>query len=126
MQKIFNAAIIFALVLAISSCASLAGDNTREVQVSSKPAGAAIYIDNKKYGTTPATITLPKHIYGGKQITLKKKGYQPLTQTVKTKFQAIALLDVLCPSTFFIDASTGDIVKIDPKSRKLDYQLLKA
>ena len=66
--------IIFSAVcLTLSGCASIAGNNTRAVNVQSKPAGATIYIDNEPYGTTPAIVTLPSYIYGGKSATLKKK-----------------------------------------------------
>ena len=112
-----------ALFLTITGCASIAGDNTRMVKVDSYPSGAAIYVDNQQYGVTPAVITLPNYIYGGKSVTLRKTGYQDQTTMVNSKFQPIALLDVLCWPTFIIDAVTGDIVKIDPANLNLNYRL---
>lgn len=125
-MKIIKLAIIFSIFAAISGCASIAGDNTRAVKVTSQPAGAAIYVDNQQYGVTPAVVTLPTYIYGGKSVTLKKKGFQDHTMMVNSKFQPIALLDILFWPTFVIDAATGNIVKIDPANLNLDAQLERA
>lgn len=114
------------IALSLSGCASIAGDNTRTVKVDSVPKGAAIYVDNQQYGVTPALITLPTYIYGGKSVTLKKAGYQDQTMMVNSKFQPIALLDILLWPTLLIDAATGNIVKIDPANLYLNTQLHRA
>lgn len=110
----------------LSGCASIAGDNTRAVKVDSEPAGAAIFVDNMQYGVTPSVITLPTDIYGGKAITVRKKGYQDQTMMVNTKFQKIAILDVLFWPAFIVDGATGYIVKIDPANLNLNYRLQRA
>lgn len=115
-----------ALMLALVGCASIAGNNTRAVRVESTPSGASIYVDNQRYGETPAVITLPTHIYGGKSVTLRKPGYKDVTMMVNDKFQPIALLDILFWPTFLIDAATGDIVKIDPANLYLNTKLQRA
>lgn len=125
-MKIIKLAIIFSIFAALSGCASIAGDNTRAVKVTSQPSGAAIYVDNQQYGVTPAVINLPTYIYGGKSVTLKKKGYQDHTMMVNSKFQPIALLDILFWPSFFIDAATGNIVKIDPANLNLNAELSNA
>lgn len=116
----------FVLFLSISGCASIAGNNTRAVKVESYPSGATIHVDNQQYGVTPAVITLPNYIYGGKSVTLKKSGYQDQTMMVNSKFQPIALLDIFFWPTFIIDAATGNIVKIDPANLNLNYKLQRA
>ncbi len=114
------------MIASLAGCASIAGDNTRQVSVKSYPAGAKIIVDNQQYGTTPAVVTLPTYIYGGKSVSLKKSGYQEQTMMVNTKFQPIALLDIFLWPTFIIDAATGNIVKIDPATRNLEATLSKA
>jgi hypothetical protein len=125
-MKILRIVTSLALVLSMSGCASIAGDNSRNVKVTSKPAGAAIMVDGQQYGTTPATITLPNYIYGGKSVTLKKAGHQDQTMMVNSKFQPVALLDLLLWPTMIIDAATGNLVKVDPANRNLDATLLRA
>lgn len=122
-MKLIRLVISCTLMLSLFGCASIAGDNTRAVKVDSIPSGAAIYIDNQQYGVTPAVITLPNYIYGGKSVTLRKAGYHDQTMMVNNKFQPIAILDILFWPTFLIDAATGDIVKIDPANLYLSTKL---
>jgi len=125
-MKIVKMLLAGAISLGIVSCASIAGDNTRAVKVDSHPAGAAIIVDNQQYGVTPAVITLPTYIYSGKSVTLRKPGYQEHTMMVNSKFQPIALLDILLWPTFIIDAATGNLVKIDPANLNLSANLQRA
>ncbi len=125
-MKILKLASFFALCLAVSGCATIAGDNTRAIKVDSMPQGAGIFIDNQQYGVTPAVVTLPSYIYGGKSVTLRKRGYQDQTMMVNSKFQPIALLDIFLWPTFFVDIATGNIVKVDPANLNLNTRLERA
>ncbi len=125
-MKLIKLALSFGLFLSLAGCASIAGDNTRSVKVDSYPAGAAIYMDNQQYGVTPAVITLPSYIYGGKAVTLKKRGYQDQTVMVNSKFQPVALLDILFWPAFIVDGMTGNLVKIDPANLNINYKLQRA
>lgn len=125
-MKAFKIALASLSFIALTGCASIAGDNTRAVSVNSQPAGAAVLVDNQQYGVTPAVITLPTYIYGGKSVTLKKHGYQEQTTMVNSKFQPIALLDIFFWPSFLIDAATGNLVKIDPANRSINTTLHRA
>lgn len=125
-MKAIKLSLVFVLGFILGGCASIGGDNNRSVKVSSYPAGAAVYVDNHQFGTTPAVVTLPNYIYGGKQITVSKKGYQSQTKTITTKFQPIALLDFLFWPALVVDAITGNLVKINPLDSQLHYQLDRA
>jgi hypothetical protein len=121
--KVVSLALSCTLFLLLTGCASIAGNNTRSIQVVSHPAGAAIFVDNQRYGTTPAMITLPSYIYGGKTITLKKPGFQEQSLQVNTQFQPISLVNLLFWPGFLVDAATGDLVKIDPADLNLHAAL---
>lgn len=125
-MKMLKLASFFVLSLIITGCATIAGDNTRAVKVDSMPQGAGIFVDNQQYGVTPAVITMPSYIYGGKSVTLRKRGYQDQTMMVNSKFQPIALLDILLWPTFFVDIATGNIVKVDPANLNLNTTLQRA
>lgn len=122
-MKILKHGVCFVLALFVVGCASIAGNNTRCVKVESFPAGANICVDNQQCGVTPAVITLPTYIYGGKCVSLKKRGYQDQTMMVNTQFQLIALLDILFWPTFIVDALTGSLVRIDPANMCLKANL---
>lgn len=107
----------------LSGCATVFGDNTRAIRVDSQPPGASVYIDNQQYGVTPAVISLPTYIYGGKNIQLRKEGYLDQSMMINTRFQPVALVNFLCWPGFIIDAATGDLVKIDPVNLNMNTQL---
>ena len=106
-------------LLLLNGCATMVGDNARTVCVDSSPRGAGIYVDGQRQGTTPATVTLPTYIYGGKTVTLKKEGYHDQTMVVNSKFQPCGLWNLLFFPGFLIDGATGNIVKIDPAQSNL-------
>jgi hypothetical protein len=112
--------------IGLTGCASIAGDNTRSVQVNSMPAGATVLVDNQEYGTTPTVVTMPSYIYGGKTVVVRKKGYNDQAMQVNTAFQPIALLDILFWPSLIVDGATGSIVKIDPATRNLNAHLSRA
>ena len=107
----------------ISGCASMFGDNTRDVKVDSNPKGADIFIDGTRRGTTPAVVTLPSYIYGGKEIVLKKKDYSDQTITVNSKFQPVTIWNLFNGFGFIVDAATGDVLKIDPRDLNVSADL---
>ena len=124
MKKFCNILIVVAMGLLATGCATIAGDNTRDVRVETRPAGATIYVDNQRYGVTPAVVTLPSYIYGGKLITVKKDGYQEQSMMVNSQFQPVALLDIFFWPTFIIDGVTGNIVKMNTSNRSFVTDLV--
>jgi len=127
MKKIFKRTtqivVLSITFLSLTSCATIVGDNTRTVAVDSIPRGAGIYVDGQRCGTTPATVTLPTYIYGGKTLVLKKDGYHEQAMMVNAKFQPCGLWNLLFFPGFLIDGATGNTVKIDPMHLNLTAQL---
>jgi PEGA domain len=64
--------------------AMLSGCVERRFVVETTPPGAKVFVNNKDYGASPATV--PFLYYGTYQITLVKDGFQ--TQIVKQKIEA--------------------------------------
>ncbi len=115
---------ILGIMVGITSCASMFGDNTRQVAVNSQPSGATIYMDGKSYGTTPANITLPNYIYGGKTVTLKQAGYADQELQINTAFQNAGLWNILnLPIGFIIDGADSNMVKIAPSDTNITTTL---
>lgn len=79
--------------LLLSGCATIVGDDTQLVQVSSEPTGATFEIKDEAgrsvaRGTTPQSVTLAKSdgsYFGSKSynVTFSKDGYLPVTQPIK-------------------------------------------
>lgn len=115
--------VLSAFSLLLNGCATMFGDNMRTVSVQSHPQGAGVYVDGQRHGTTPATITLPSYVYGGKAVVLKKEGYHEQVMVVNTKFQPCGLWNLLFWPGFLIDGACGNTVKIDPAHLNLCSEL---
>ncbi len=113
-KNLFQFTAIFGIALTLTGCATIFGDNTRNISVQSTPGTAQMRVEGETRGATPAVITLPTYIYGGKRIQLIKHGYQEQTLFINTKFQPCTLWNLLFWPGFLIDAATGNLVKIDP------------
>lgn len=122
-KKIAQCAIACAALMSLNGCASIVGDNTRTICVSSHPQGAGVYIEGQRHGTTPTTVTLPNYIYGGKTLTFKKEGFHDQSTIINTKFQPCGLWNLLFWPGFLIDGATGNTVKIDPAQLNLVTEL---
>jgi hypothetical protein len=107
--------LLFSLVLVITGCATLFGDNERKVTINSNPTGASVYLNGNLRGATPMILILPTYIYNGADVTLKKEGYYDTTVALNVKFQTVGLWNILNSGFgFLIDGATGSFVKIDP------------
>ncbi|MBP1928850.1 hypothetical protein J2741_001397 [Methanolinea mesophila] len=78
---------------------------TGNLQVSSSPSGADLYIDGSYYGSTPRTVG--NLAYGQHSVTLRLAGYQPYSSTVTINpGQTTSIYPTLTPNQA---AQTGDI-----------------
>jgi hypothetical protein len=64
----------------IAADRATAGAATVSISVTSKPAGAAVWINGEERGTTPCTVKLPR---GNARLTLVRAGHLSHTSTVE-------------------------------------------
>ena len=114
--------LIASSMLLLSSCATLFGDNTREVSVNSYPQNAEVYLNNNYAGKTPTTLILG-NIWNSNMVQVKKPGQQAITTEVNSKFQLVGLWNILFWPGFIVDAISGDMMKIAPHSRNLTINM---
>ena len=105
-----------------SGCASVAGDNSKIVHVSSKPAGAKVYVNNVPMGTTPTQIAV-NNTWSPTLVTFKKKGYEDTNAQVNTAFQPVGILNIFFWPGFIVDAASGNMMKVAPESRVINADL---
>ena len=94
MKKKIFIPMIFASSLLLSSCATIMGEDTQLIPISSTPSDASIIITDETgsevfHGKTPTTVTLQKSdgsYFGGKSFNVKisKKGYKEQIIPVKS------------------------------------------
>lgn len=79
-------------------------EHTRQVKISSEPAGAAIYLRDEFLGTTPKNVLLT---YGSNSITLKKENFEDLEKRVEVTATTDQFLFELEPAKYYITLNTS-------------------
>ena len=112
-KTIFTLLAIVALSTVFSGCATLFAPSTHPLAVSSQPAGADVYVNGFKMGTTPVELNLKAD--KAYTIEFRKEGYETVTRVVNTKIGAgWVILDVLGGLVpVIVDAATGAWYKLD-------------
>lgn len=96
----------------LSGCATLYGQNNREVAITTTPEGASVYLDNVFYGKTPDSVLLPNLGYSGKVITLKKSGYKDKNILIESEFQKVGYWNIIVFPAFLFDLGTGCMFQV--------------
>lgn len=126
------AAVAAALVL--SGCGSIVSGRTQLINVASNPAGATVYVAQKKevagqmtvtnkvaVGVTPLTVTLARK---DAALFVEKDGYVPVEVPLTTKMNPWMWGNILLtsPLSTSIDTSTGASREYDPGEFMIDMK----
>ena len=117
MKKILLA--LSAIVL-LSGCALLFKGTNQTVPFNSDPAGAEVYIDGAKMGTTPLQIQLK--VDRSYTVTFKKDGKER-TVILRNEIGPIwVVLDLFGLAPLIIDAATGAWYELQPGQVNVDLK----
>jgi hypothetical protein len=117
LKKIFNhsSILIFAVIAALilASCATIFNGDTDDVNFTSDPNSAKVYINGHYLGTTPLDLPLPTG--ASYMIEFKKPGYETKTAFINNSVGAgwivLDLFGGLIP--IIVDAATGNWYGLD-------------
>ncbi len=121
--------VVAASTFLIASCATIMGDKTQLVGISSTPSSAQVAISDEKgatifEGQTPTTVTLQKsngNYWGGKTYTVRiaKEGYEtqtiPVTSNVNGWYIGGNLIFGGLIGWFIVDPLTGAMYNLSPE-----------
>ncbi|HRN70860.1 MAG TPA: PEGA domain-containing protein [Ignavibacteriaceae bacterium] len=117
MKKFYKIGLFFSFIavasLIFSSCATIFKGSTDDVNFSSDPSGAKVYVNGMLLGTTPVQLELKsKNSY---TIEFKKEGYETKTVVLNNSVGAgWIVLDVLFGLVpIIVDAATGNWYSLD-------------
>ncbi|MBF4180403.1 hypothetical protein [Lelliottia nimipressuralis] len=128
MKKLVLGVGLVALVGSLSGCATIVGDSTQSLQVTSSPTDAAFLVKDEKgeivaRGVTPQTVMLEKNdgSYFGKKsylVTICKPGYAaatvPLKETVSGWYSVGNFFTAPLIGYLAIDPFHGGMYNIEP------------
>lgn len=117
MKRFYKIGLFFSFIavasLILSSCATIFKGSTDDVNFSSEPTGAKVYVNGNLLGTTPVQLELKsKNSY---TIEFKKEGYETKTVVLNNSVGAgWIVLDVLFGVVpIIVDAATGNWYELD-------------
>ncbi len=107
MKRIGGSVLLLALLVSLTSCATIMQGERREVSFNSEPQGADVYINGILFGRTPVLLQLK----AGQSCVaeFRKEGYRTEVRQLKSRIKAGWLvLDVICGTLpLIVDAVTG-------------------
>ncbi|WP_179338923.1 PEGA domain-containing protein [Winogradskyella ludwigii] len=114
MKTIFKS-ILFLSVLLLSSCATIISGSRQNVEITSEPSSAKVYINEIEIGQTPVQKKLKRN--QEYQLTLKLDGYKTYETKLEKKFNAWYIGNVLIGGIIglVIDPITGAMHKLKPE-----------
>jgi hypothetical protein len=115
-KSLFGKLGVVAAALSLSACATLFTGTKDTVTFNSTPAGATVLIDGIEVGRTPTTIPLKRPGLSSKTVTLRMQGYQDRTFELQKSFNTVSVLNLTNLFAWGIDALSGAIYKVDPKT----------
>ena len=107
----------------LNGCATLYGQNNREVAITSIPSGASVYIDGVFYGKTPDSVLIPGIGFNGQSIMLKKPGYKDTSFLIESKFQNVGYWNIIVFPGFLFDLGTGCMFEVKQSNYTLNLKL---
>lgn len=114
MTRYINLLLLSCLLL-FSSCATIISGSRQEVEISSEPALAKVFINDVETGITPVVQNLKRN--QDYTILIKKDGYKTYRAVLKKQFNEWYLGNILLGGVvgLIIDPITGAMYRLSPK-----------
>jgi hypothetical protein len=113
MRRIISIMLLICISVAFSGCAAIFKGSNSNLNATSDPSGAKVYVNGELYGKTPINLRLKS----SKTYTIefKKEGYETVTRNISSSVGAgwiiLDILGGLIP--VIIDAATGSWYDLD-------------
>ena len=114
MKTIFKSILLLSVLL-LSSCATIISGSRQNVEITSEPISAKVYINEIEIGETPVQKNLKRN--QEYQLTLKLDGYKTYETKLEKKFNVWYIGNVLIGGIIglVIDPITGAMHKLKPE-----------
>ncbi len=124
--KLFSAMLTIALVAQISQCATIMSGQSQNVEFSSNPANAIVYVDGEQIGNTPVSKKLARN--AEHEVRIELSGYAPYEVTLKKGLNGWVLGNILLGGIIgiVVDAVSGAIYQLTPSAVYTDFTAMSA
>lgn len=112
-------AIITALALECSACATLIHGSHQTIPMTSDPLGAQLNVGGSQY-ITPADVSLARD--QEYQVIVTKPGYETQTAQIHSSFSAVTFVDLIFIIGWAVDLADGAAYSLEPETLELHLQ----
>lgn len=109
-MRAFAMAAVLGACVATTGCAALFCRSSDTLTFRSRPEHARVEIDGMLVGRTPLTLPVQRSLTVP-QVRISLDGYEPQHVMLQSRFNPVAILDVLFAPALAIDAVTGVLMK---------------
>ena len=112
-KRILTGALVLTSVIMFSGCAGMFSGSTQQLTIKSNVDGANVELNGRTIGQTPMTAMIEKN--KDLLVTLKKEGYNDVTQPLNSTFDPMALVGLFSyGSPLTTDVQKGTAYQITP------------
>ncbi|MDL1913267.1 MAG: PEGA domain-containing protein [Bergeyella sp.] len=108
-------------IISLVSCATIFTGTTDDITITTKPAGATVYMKGLEKCTTPCTFIAHRSL-NETTIDIRKDGYDPRTIGLDRKFNPVSIINLGSIIGWGVDAATGSIMKYDTKGYNIELK----
>lgn len=115
LKKIFYKTPFIALLMIITSCATIVSGSRQYVGFSSRPSNAQVYVDGQMLGNTPLLTNLERK--QNHRVSIELAGYLPFETILTRKFNGWYVGNIVFGGVIglIVDPITGAIYNLTPK-----------
>jgi len=114
-MKNLSVIMLVAIMLFMTSCATLFTGTKDRITFNSNPAGATIYIDGVEQCTTPCTMKVKRGLKDT-DVEIKLDGFETRVITLSKEFNLVSVVNLGNLVGWGIDALSGAVMKYDKKT----------
>ncbi len=114
-MKNISIILLAAMMLFMTSCATLFTGTKDSIRFNTEPQGATIYIDGIEQCKTPCTLKVKRSI-NDTGVEFKLDGFETRLITLSTEFNVVSILNFGNLLGWGIDAISGAVMKYDRKA----------
>ena len=82
-----------------TGCATILGGRSQDIEVTSSPPGAKVFINGEQRTTTPGVISLQRR--GSHILRIEREGYEPIEMKMRRSMSGWILADILYGAAVF-------------------------
>jgi len=110
--------LILAVIILLSSCASILTGSKRNVLFESNPSGAKVFVNGFEKGVTPTQIK----VKADDRIDFRIDDYKDRVIVMDSKFNLVSIINGFSIIGWGIDALTGSLKRVDTKYVKVTLE----